>query len=503
MMRVKSLSLWGLACAAAVTLLAAAPDTRVLEAAKQKDLAAVRRLIQQKAGVNAAGPDGGTALHWAAHLDDLETAGLLLASGADVQARNRYGVAPLILACSNGSGKMIELLLNAGADPNTALPEGETALMNAARTGRLDAVRPLLARQADVDRKEEWRGQTALMWAAAEGHAPVVERLLEQGADRDVRSKSGFSAYLFAVREGRIDAARVLLKAGAKVDEILPPRVRRSTGAGEYTGPEGNSTALDLAVANGHFELAAMLLEAGANPNADSPGWMPLHTITWVRKPGTGTNNPPPPGSGKMDSLEMVRRLVKHGADLNARMTKRTSAGSSALNMIGATPFLMAARTADAELMKLLADLGADTKMPTENKTTPLMAAAGVGTRSPGEDAGTEGEVAEAVKLALALGNDINAVNAQGDTAMHGAAYKNLPSIVQLLADSGAKIEVWNRKNKFGWTPLRIADGVHRTGNFRSSEPTAAALRNVMSAAGVSTVLEPDTVTTKFVRAEP
>jgi len=193
-----------------------------------------------------------------------------------------------------------------------------------------------------------------------------------------------------------------------------------------------------------------------------------------------------------MDSAEIVRRLAAHGANLNARMTKRTSFGSSALNMVGATPFLMAARTGDAELMRLLAKLGADPLLTTNEKTTPLMAAAGVGTRSPGEDAGTESECLEAVKVALELGNDVNAVDARGETVMHGVAYKQFPAVAQYLIDHGAKIEIWNQKNKYGWTPLRIAVGVHRTGNFRTAEPTAAVLRKAMQAAGVSTVVEPE-----------
>lgn len=474
------------------TVLCISAPNNLIDAAKQKNAAAVRTLLDQKAQVNAAGADGTTALHWAAHLSDVETAKALIQSGANVNAANRYGVTPLTLSCTNGDDAVIEVLLKAGADPNTATTEGETVLMTASKTGKLEAVKLLLAGGAEVNRKENWHGQTALMWAAAEGHLPVVERLLEQGADKNLRSNTGFSPYLFAVREGRIDVARALLKTGVNVNDVLPPRVRRKTGAGEISGPEGNYSALDLAISNGHFELASMLLNAGANPNHAGPGWTPLHTITWVRKPGMGTNDPAPEGSGSVDSLEIVRRLAAHGADLNARMTKRTSFGSSALNMVGATPFLMAARTGDAELMRLLLKLGADPTLTTNEKTTPLMAAAGVGTRSPGEDAGTEPEALEAVKVALEAGNDINAVDARGETAMHGTAYKQLPAVAQYLIDRGAKIEIWNQKNKFGWTPLRIAVGVHRTGNFRTSEPTAAVLRKAMTAAGVSTVVEPE-----------
>ena len=154
----------------------------------------------------------------------------------------------------------------------------------------------------------------------------------------------------------------------------------------------------------------------------------------------------------------------------------------------------MAACTGDAELMRLLAELGADPLLPNVEKTTPLMVAAGVGTRSPGEDAGSEDEALEAVKVAIALGNDINAVDANGETAMHGAAYKHLPLMAQYLAEHGANVAIWNQKNKSGWTPLRIAEGVHRTGNFRSSADTAAAIRKAMIAAGVKPVADPEVI---------
>jgi ankyrin repeat protein len=390
---------------------------------------------------------------------------------------------------------MIESLLQAGADPDTALPDGETALMTAARTGKVEAVNVLLRHQAAVNVKEGSRAQTALMWAAAEGHAAVVEALLLAGADMTARSENGFTALLFAVREGQADVVQALLKAGADVNETLPARRERRRGdpqghAAERTG----SSALDLAVSNAHFELAAMLLDSGADPNAAGQGWTPLHTITWVRKPGTGSNDPASPGSGTMDSLTLVRNLVKHGADVNARMTRRSRAGLHSLNTVGATPFLAAARTGDAELMRLLAELGADPLIPNEDNTTPLMVAAGVGTRSPGEDAGTESEVLEAVKVALDLGNDINAVDDRGDTAMHGVAYKHVPSVARFLADNGARVEIWNRRNDHGWTPLRIAVGVHRGMNLRSSPETAAVLSEVMTAAGLSTEVEPEAV---------
>jgi ankyrin repeat protein len=248
-----------------------------------------------------------------------------------------------------------------------------------------------------------------------------------------------------------------------------------------------------LAVMNAHYELAAHLLDAGADANAALPGYTALHAITSVRKPGAGDNDPAPEGSGTMSSIELVKKLVAHGADVNARMTKRANLTNTRLKELGATPFLLAAQTADAELMRALAALGADPFIPNIDHSTPLMVAAGLATRSPGEDAGTESEVLEAVQAALDLGADVNAVDINGETAMHGAAYKNLPQVVKLLAAKGAKIEVWNRADKFGWTPLAIAVG-YRFGNFKPSPETEAMVRELMLAAGVT---PPKTVTAK------
>jgi ankyrin repeat protein len=212
--------------------------------------------------------------------------------------------------------------------------------------------------------------------------------------------------------------------------------------------------------------------------------------VTWVRKPGGGDNDPAPDGSGNMTSLQFVKKLAEHGADLNARMTRKVNVGLTSLNTLGATPFLLAARSADAELMRFLAKLGADPLIPNSDNATPIIAAAGLGTRSPGEDAGTESEVVEALQAALDLGNDVNAVDNNGETAMHGAAYKNLPAAVEFLAAHGARIEVWNRKNKQGWTPLIIAQG-HRFGNYKPSPVTVAAIERILRAAGITPDPEP------------
>jgi ankyrin repeat protein len=453
------------------------------DAAEKADRAALRALLRtRQADVNAGQADGMTALHWAAYWDDLQTAELLLEAGANASATNRYGVPPLWLACLNGNAELVERLLQAGADPNTSLRGGETVLMTAARTGRLGPVQALLARGADVNAKEH-RGQTALMWAAAEGHAEVVQALLEAGADfRTPLPDSGFTPLFFAVREGRTDVVRALLQAGADVNEAMQPRRTSIKSVRRGTSP------LMLAVENGHFELAVALLEAGADPNDQRSGYTPLHALTWVRKPPRGEDegDPPPLGSGNLSSLQFVRKLVQHGADVNARL--QTGKGGPGLwNKVGVTPFFMAAATADVPYMRLLLELGADPSLPNVDNCTPLMAACGigVGAAAANEVAGEEPEVLEAARLLLELGADVNAVDANGETAMHGAAYKNLPKVVQFLADHGAKVEIWNRPNNYGWTPLMIAEG-HRPGNFKPSVETADAIRRVMQAAGVA-----------------
>ncbi|HEY2952028.1 MAG TPA: ankyrin repeat domain-containing protein [Verrucomicrobiae bacterium] len=463
--------------------LTASTRPTLANAAEKSDRTTLRILLKQHADVNAPQADGMTALHWAAHRDDLEMAKLLLKSGANAAATNHYGVTPLSLACANGNTELVELLLAAGADPNTTLRGGETALMTAARTGKAGPVRALLARGAKFDVKER-RGQTALMWAAAEGNTAVVELLLKAGADfRTPLADSGFTPLFFAVREGRTEVARVLLKAGANVNDTLQPR--KVSGK----GPRAGTSPLLLAVENGHFDLAVVLLETGADPNDQRSGFTALHALTWVRKPPRGDGDdgdPPPIGSGNLSSLQFVRKLVEHGADLNSQL-KNGKGGAGNFSRIGATPFLLAASTADAALMRLLVELGANPLLANADNCTPLMTACGIGIGGAEADevAGTEPEVIESVQLLLKLGADVNAVDANGETAMHGAAYKNLPKVVQLLADKGARIEIWNQKNKYGWTPLLIAEG-QRPGNFKPSAETIAALHHVMLAAGVS-----------------
>ena len=469
-------------CASAGT---AGAQSSLVDAIKAGDTAGVRALLDARADVNATQQDGTAPLHWAVDRDSPEIVQMLIRAGANVKAANRYGATPLWLASVNGNARTIAMLLEAGADASAANADGETSLMVASRTGKPDAVSALLARGADPNAKESWRGQTALMWAAAEGHATVIDMLVAKGADLRARSNAGFTALLFAAREGRLAAVEALLKAGADMNDSLPVR-RRGPQAGGQTPappapPEVGLNAFLLAAANAHYELAGWFLDRGADPNAAPQGYTALHQVSWVRKAGiAGSNNPAPQGSGNMDGLTFVRKLVAKGARLNERVTKRPSMGVTTLNSIGATPFLLAARTADAPLMKVLAELGADPLLANEDGSTPLMVAAGLGTNAPGEDPGTEPEVLEAVKVALDLGNDLNAVDKNGETAMHGAAYKHVPSVVRYLSEKGARLEVWNRPNSKGWTPLKITEGVQRGMNIVSSPPTAAVIREVM-----------------------
>ncbi len=468
---------------------AATGDAALVGAVKAHDRTAAATLLAKHADPNAAEVDGTTALQWAARGSDSALVDMLIRAGANVNLANRYGIRPLSLACERGDAAIVDLLLRAGADANTISTEGETALMTAARGGSLKAAELLIARGADVNRKESWRGQTALMWAAAGGYADVVSALIRHGADIHARSNGGFTPLLFAVREGKINATRVLLDAGASAQESLQVPSRRTSEDAETPAAvsETGLSALLVAVGSAHFELAAFLLDRGADPNAAPQGWTALHQLTWVRKTGVaGSNNPPPQGSGDMDGLELARRLAAHGADLNARVTKRPPAGITRMNFLGGTPFLLAARTADAEYMRALASLGASPLLPNKDNSTPLIVAAGLGTSAPGEDPGTEPEVLEAVRVALELGNDINAVDDHGETAMHGAAYKHVPSVVEFLAGTGAKIEVWNQQNADGRTPLDITIGVPSSMSIIRSATTEAAIRRVMTRAGVA-----------------
>lgn len=460
---------------------AGAHNAPLADAVEARDAARIARLLKGQPEVNARQADGMTALHWAAWHDDAALGKKLLERGADPAATNHYSITPLYLACQNGNGELVRALLKAGADPNTAIPGGETALMTAARTGKIEAVRALIEAGARVNAREQ-KGQTAIMWAAAEGHTEVVDALLAAGADFKTQLKnSGFNAFYFAIRAGHTEVVRLLLDAGADINGAMQPANSRGRNVKKGTSP------LMLAVENGHYDLAVELLDRGADPNDARTGYTVLHALSWIRKPDIGesaSGDPEPQGSGRRNSTQFIRELVKHGADVNFRLKRGRRAGGARVSEIGATPFFMAADRADLEYMKLLVELGADPFIPNENGTTPLMMAAGLGSHAPEEEAGNEAECLAAVKYLVSLGADVNTVNKNGETAMHGAAYKNVPAVVFYLDSVGHDIRIWNTFNNKKRTPLLIAEG-YRPGNFKPSFETVEAITKVMLAHGV------------------
>ncbi len=424
--------------------------------------------------INVSQPDGMTALHWACFYDHVPSVKALIAAGANVNAPNQYGITPLLIACTNGNASIAHELLSAGADVNARRLGGETALMVAARTGKLSLVEALLDRRADVHAHDH-RKQTAVMWGAAEGHTDVVGSLIFAGADYKTPLDSGFTPLFFAIREGHTETALALLDLkGVDINEPM-------TSSKRTRAPN----PLLLAVENGHFETALALLRRGADPNAQPAGHGALHAITWVRKPLRGDGDPAPVGSGNLSSLALVSEMLDAGADVNLPL-ERGQKGFADFTTTGATPLILAARTGDLPLVKLLLDHGADPKRMNLDDSSALLAAAGIGDLGSGhESAGTESEAIEVIELLLKQGLDINHVDRNGETAMHGAAYQNWPRLIHFLSEHGAKLDVWNQRNRWGWTPLMIAHG-YREGNFRPDPKTISAIESIMSAAGVT-----------------
>jgi ankyrin repeat protein len=455
-MHVKCLCAWWMvALLSVVSLAATSSDVRLAEAVKNGDKEVVRALLKQHVDLDARQGDGTTALAWAAHRDDLDMAELLIRAGANVNAANDFGITPLSLACTNGSAAMVEKLLQAGANPNAALSTGETALMTAAHTGDVEAVKSLLTHGAGINAKESKRGQTALMWAVAENHAEVARSLIEHGADVHARSKRGFTPLLFAAQQGNLDSARILLAAGANVNEAA----------------KNDGAALVVASASGHEEFSIFLLDNGADPNAaDGYGITALHyTVLRGLSILGGVRFRPDTSESVLSYLfrpnmrGLAKALLEHGANPNARIVKAPPFPHSrplVMSPVGATPFLLAAASYDADLMRILAASGADPLLATEEKTTPLIMAAGLGEGLGKLAARTEEEdrsALEAVKLAVHLGADVNEANDTGLTAMHSAAYVGADAIIQFLVDKGAKVDV---KDKFGQTPLSVAERI-------------------------------------------
>jgi uncharacterized protein len=439
-------------------------DVDLVEAAKNRDKAAIRTLLQQHVDVNAVQPDGSTALAWASHWDDLESADLLIRAGADVNRANQYGVAPLTLACTNGSPAMVEKLLVARANPNVSLPTGETALMTCARTGNAGAVKALLAHKADVNGSEPRRGQTALMWALEQKHPDVARVLVEHGADVHARSESGFTPLLFATRQGDLESVRTLLAAGADINEATPVRSGVRDQYDRGTSP-GGLTPLLMASASGHEELAIFLLDQGANPNAaDDAGVTALHYgllrgISLLG--GAHTHIAVNSYLLRPHMTRLVKALIAHGANVNARLTKEPPrppfATTPRISMAGATPFLLAVETLDLDMMRFLLAKGADPMVPTNANVTALMLAAGLGNRDVNHTPEEKKKGLEAAKLLVDLGADVNAVGENGYRALHGAAFNGEDEIIQFLVDKGAAIEAMD---KFGETALSIAENV-------------------------------------------
>jgi len=470
-----------------------AGSTQIADIAMKGDMDSLRTLVKQHPGdVNAPLPDGGTALLWAAYWNDEGAVKALLAAGANPGTPNRYGVTPLAQASTNGNAHIVEALLKAGADANTFQAEGQTALMSAARSGSAEAVKILLDHGAEVNARESWRGQTALMWAVAENHPAVVQVLVDHAADVNLVSsvfdfsgmkvkpgdvpmhfpRGGFSALLFAARGGFTECAKILLDHGADI---------------KAADPDGTS-ALLLAIINGHYDTAAFLLDRKADPNApDNMGRAALFAAIDMRDL-YGSNRPAPKDSNKIDPMDLIKMLLDHGADVNAKLTKMIPPRAvldfpDMMMGEGATPFLRAAKSADIALMNLLLDKGADPKVVTKAGVTALMVAAGMGhanTIRRGE------QPIEAMKICLEKGVDINAATDKTlNTALHAAAGQGTDDIVQFLADHGAKLDLKDNK---GRTPMEVALGLKADAvGVEVHQSTADLLRKLMGPAAPAT----------------
>ena len=455
----------------AAGLQAAGNSVRLIDAVKQGNRTAVRALIAQRADVNAAEPDGMTALHWAVRADDVQTVQVLLRAGASVKAVSRYGVTPLALAAQNGSPTVTDLLLKAGADPNAASREGETVLLTAARTGNYNVIRSLVTAGAKVNSSEQWQGQTPLMWAAAQNNAEAVRALIELGADKNARSKQlnfpefkfetsgmvvtvlprgGWTALMYAARDGAIDAAAMLADQKADLNT---------------QDPDGTD-ALMLAIINAHFDTAAMLIEKGADLKiTDSTGTTALYSAVDMHTLGPMLSRPAPKLLDRLYAADLVKLMLDKGADPNARLKRpiigrhHTPTGDASLGE-GATPLARAAKSNDLRIMKMLFDAGADPRLTLKDRTTVAMIAAGGGAVV-GAYAGaipvTEESSLEAIQLSVDHGVDINAFNTNGATALHNAVNRGAQKIVRYLAEHGAKLD---QRDKQGRTPLDIALGV-------------------------------------------
>ena len=504
--------LWMLVMLSVAGLTAAGPDLRLVRAAAEQDAQTVRALLDEGIDVNAARADGATALLWATHWDDLDTTDLLLRAGANVNAADDHGVTPLERACENGSAAMVKKLLAANAEVNAAQASGLTPLMTAARTGKLAVVETLLAHGANVNAPTARTRSTAVMWAVAERHTDIVRLLLQNGADPHVSTSDGFTPLLYAAHNGDIAMAKVLLEAGVDINA---------------TGVDGTHP-LPYAIILRQDAFALFLLEQGADPNGSMGGIGALHAAAGSVAPWLGEWNRRH-GDGRWRSifgtrvlpagrrLLLITKLLARGANPNARITTTAtmdmgdkgyptkgafetySLGTGDLR--GATPLWVAANassgratfagfnsgnssTADqvdssVEILRALLAAGADQQLTTNDGTTPLMAAAGLGLRSfsPRDPRGRRSVAAEAaVKVLLEAGADVNATNEADFTALHGAAFRGLNEVIVYLVEQGADI---NGRDFRGRTPYRLAEGAKQSTQFQRWPETAELLKNL------------------------
>jgi ankyrin repeat protein len=446
---------------ASAPLIAADVDRRLIDAVRAQNAAQVRALLGGGVDVNARADDGSTALLWAAHGNDIVAATALVRAGADANAANQFGMTPLSRACTNGSGAMVELLLKAGASPNTAIATGESPLMTCAASGVTASVKMLLARGAAVNASESTQHQTALMWAAAERHPDVVGALIEAGADLQARTTKGFTALHFAAREGDVETVARFLAAHADVNlRAQPDSPAAGRGVAYQSTLSAGSTPLLVATMRGHVPLALYLLDHGADPNAADAGLAPLHWAagTWeggVSNPVYGFSDPMSGIPNRQARLHLITALLAHGANPNARMTKRPFIGGGYEDAAGATPFLLASAAADVEIMRMLLAAGADPKIVTDSKATAVMAVAGLN-RSVGESSLTEAQVLAAAKLLFDLGLDARGETADGENGLYGAAYRGWNTLLRQLIEKGANV---NAVSRAGITPWLAASG--------------------------------------------